>query len=727
MSKFPFYRQQDSKDSGPTCLRIICKHFGKNFNIQTLREKAFATHEGTSINNLSDAAESLGLKTLVTELSLDRFFDNAVFPCVIRWGDDHYIIVYKTTSTKIYVCDPKQGLVTFQLKEFAIQWNAKFPESERKVEALLIEATPAFYTRPEQYRKANIAYYLNYFKPYKRHFTQVFFGMIATVILTVIFPFLTRAIIDRGVNLRDMEFINVILIAQVVLLISRSVIGHIQSWIFLYVESRINLVIVADFLIKLLNLPISYFNSKSLGDVMQRIGDHKRIESFISSGSLSTIVSMFNLLIFGIILYSYSVNIFLIFFISTLAYISWVLPFSRRRRLHDSASFSEQANDRNILYELFIGIKDIKLNNCEKKKRWKWERGQAQLYKAKIGRLSLDQIQQSGAFFISEAKNILITITAANLVIKGEITLGTMIAIQYILGQLNLPVGKFMTFLNSYHDAKISADRLLEIRTAKSEHDIADKIKELPQDKSIRFKDVSFRYEGKKSEPVLDKINFTIPEGKITAIVGESGSGKTTLLKLLLRFFEPTSGEIKVGNRNNLSHYDLKMWRSNCGSVLQDSFLFNDTIENNIALSDEKCNKAEMIRASKVSNIDEYVETLRSGYSTPIGTNGRGISQGQKQRILIARAVYKNPHYIFFDEATNSLDNNNEKIIMENLRTFFNGKTVLIIAHRLNTVKDADQIIVMDKGRIVEIGTHSELVGSKLKYYNLFKNQLSLN
>jgi ATP-binding cassette subfamily B protein len=566
----------------------------------------------------------------------------------------------------------------------------------------------------------------SYIRPYRRFIVQLFVGLLVGSILQLIFPFLTQSIVDKGINARNLDFVYLVLIAQLMLFVSQTSVEFIRSWIFLHISTRVNISLISDFLIKLLKLPIGFFDSKMIGDIMQRIGDHGRIENFLTSASLNILFSMINLVIFGVVLAIYDMTIFLVFFLASLFYVAWVVVFMKKRRELDFKRFAQLSDNQSNLIQLITGIQEIKLNNCEKQKRWGWERIQAKLFRVNVKSLSLGQYQQSGALFINQLKNIFISFYAAKGVIDGDMTLGMMMAVQYIIGQLNSPIEQLIGFMHALQDAKISLERLSEIHQKDDEErPSGEQISDLPVGLPLVVRDLSFHYEGPHSERVLHEINLTIPAHKVTAIVGMSGSGKTTLIKLFLGFYPPTKGEIRVGDYP-LGSISQRAWRQRCGVVMQDGFIFSDTISRNIAVSDESIDRERLQKAVQVANIGDLIESLPLGYNTKIGMEGHGLSQGQKQRILIARAVYKNPDYLFFDEATNALDANNERVIMENLGQFFAGRTVVVVAHRLSTVRDADQIVVLEKGQVVELGTHTELTAKRGAYYQLVKNQLEL-
>ncbi len=731
MSKFPFYNQPDHMDCGPTCLRIIAKHYGKHYTLASLRRLSETTREGSSLKNIADAAEKIGFRTLGAKISFTQLQHEAPLPCIAHWNQNHFVVVYKIKKNKVYVSDPAHGLLQYSVAEFLQHWignNATVTTQEGIV--LLLEPTPKFQQQsgiadnnhtPQQ----GFSFLLQYLFRYKKLMTQLFIGLVAGSLLQLIFPFLTQSVVDIGIQNQDLNFIYLILAAQLFLFLGKTSIEIIRSWILLHISTRINISLISDFFIKLMNLPIAFFDTKMTGDIMQRINDHQRIENLLTTTSLSVLFSMVNLVVFGIVLAGYNLKIFAVFFVGSLLYFGWVMLFLKKRKDLDYKRFSQMSAEQSKVMELINGMQEIKLHNAEQQKRWSWERLQAKLFKIEIKSLRLQQAQNIGANVINELKNIFITVLSAKLVINGELTLGMMLSVSYIIGQLNSPIAQLISFIHSAQDAKIALERLSEIHNKPNEEELSDeKIHDIPPNQNLTLKNVGFRYTG-STEKVLQHINLTIPANKITAIVGASGSGKTTLMKLLLKFYNPTEGDITLGNYH-LSNIAHSAWREKCGVVMQEGYIFNDTIARNIAVGDEIINKEKLLNAVKIANIQSYIEQLPLGYNTKIGSEGIGMSGGQKQRLLIARAVYKNPEFIFFDEATSALDANNEKIIMQNLNNFFKNRTAVIIAHRLSTVKNADQIIVLDNGKLIEKGTHQQLIQQKGKYYHLVKNQLEL-
>ncbi|WP_421920337.1 peptidase domain-containing ABC transporter [Marinifilum sp.] len=735
--KYTFFKQFDAMDCGPTCVRMIAKHYGRHYSLEQLREKSYVTREGVSMLGISDCAENIGFRTLAGRFTFDKLAEQIPLPCIVHWRQEHFVVVYaikkkktflKKSNIQIVVSDPGKGIITYDKDEFLENWISTKTGGEDKGVALLLEPTPKFYEHEGEKKGASsFALLFSYFGRYKKYFTQLLLGLLLGSILQLIFPFLTQAIVDVGISDQNLGFIYLILLAQLVLFISRMSVDFIRRWILLHISTRINVSLISDFLIKLMKLPMSFFDSKLVGDLLQRIEDHRRIERFLTAQSLGVLFSLFNFIIFGIVLLIYSFKIFAIFLAGSVLYALWIFIFLKKRRVLDYKFFEQQALNQSKTYQLITGMQEIKLQNCEKRKRWEWEDVQADLFQVNVASLSLQQYQEGGTVFINELKNILITIVAATAVINGSLTLGMMLAIQYIIGQLNSPLEQMVGFIHNMQDVKISLDRLSEIHQKENEDEQnKTRFRYFSHDnRSIEINNLCFQYEGPHAPKVLNNINLNIPKGKVTAIVGASGSGKTTLVKLLLGYYKPTNGTIKI-DQNQLSEYDLQWWRNHCGAVMQDGFIFSESIAKNIAVSDEEIDRDRLLHAAKVANCHSFIKDLPLVYNTIIGQEGQGVSQGQRQRILIARAIYKNPDFIFLDEATNALDAKNEKEISKNLDQFFKGKTVVVVAHRLSTVKNADQIVVLDKGKIVERGTHDELTEKQEHYYELVKNQLEL-
>lgn len=740
----PHYYQLDTMDCGPACLRMVAKYHGRNLSSQKLREAAEISKDGVNMLGIAKAAEKVGFRTLAVKVSLEKLIKDTPLPCIVYWAQNHFVVVYRiklrlTFSLshlerrergEVIIGDPAQGILTYSFTEFESQWSPTVTDGKSTGIALLLEPTQAFYEREDAFEqqqnsKTLVSLFSNFFK-YKSLVIQLFLGLVASSVIQLILPFLTQSVVDTGIQTRNMNFIYLVLGGQLMLFLGRMSVDFIRSWILLHISTRINLSILSDFLSKLLRLPVSYFESKQTGDIMQRLGDHSRIESFLTGASLSVLFSLFNLLIFSVVLVFYSTSIFGVFVVASVFYSLWIIIFLKYRRELDHKQFALNSKNQSTLIQLVQSVPELKLNNATIRKRWDWENIQISEFKLNIRSLALQQYQQSGAFFINEGKNIFITFLAATAVVNGQMTLGAMLAVQYILGQLNSPVEQLVGFIQRHQDAKLSLERLNEVHGMDDEEPSNQHfVRHLSGSKDIKIENLTYTYPGAGNDPVLTDINLHIPKGKVTAIVGSSGSGKTTLIKLLLKFVEPQKGNIKVDSQQ-FRNIGYDYWRGLCGTVMQDGFIFSDTIANNIAVSDDRPDVDKLLHAVKVANIQEFIEELPLSYNTKIGAEGNGISQGQRQRLLIARSVYKNPEYLFFDEATNALDAENERIIMKNLSEFFAGKTVVVVAHRLSTVKNADQIIVLEKGKVVEVGTHEQLSRVNGRYYELVRNQLEL-
>ena len=713
IKSFPHYTQLDAMDCGPTCLRMIAKYFGRNYSLQTLRERSYITREGVSMLGISEAAESIGIRTRGVRIDVEQLINDVPLPCILHWNQNHFVVCYdikkvrqgwgKAKKYVFKISDPARGKYSIDEEGFLKCWISTKVEGRDMGTALVLSPATDFYEYEDDKEKQekNLSYYFRYLFPYKSQLFQLVVGMLLGSVFSLIFPFLSQAVVDQGIGNSNLSFVTLILISQLVLSVTQMAVSFIQTWITLHMNTRISITLISDFLAKLMKLPVRFFDAKNIGDIMQRIGDHGRIQSFMTGTTLSSIFSFVNFFIFAIILAFYDLTILLVFFIGNVLYISWIMLFMRYRRKLDNSRFAQSAVNQGNMVQLITGMQEIKMNNCEQQQRWKWESIQIKLFKISIKGTALGQYQQIGSIFFSQTTSLIISFLSAKAVIEGNITLGMMMAISYMIGQLSGPIGQVIGLAQSLQDAKISLERLNEIHNKEDEEQtVREKVNEIPEDHTIRLENVCFSYDGAERDYVLENLNLVIPANKVTAIVGASGSGKTTIIKLLMGFYPPIKGEIKVGNLS-LSDINPHLWRQTSGAVMQEGFIFSDTIANNIAIGEEEIDKKRLLEAVRIANIKEFIESLPLKYNSKIGMEGNGVSQGQRQRLLIARAVYKNPDFLFFDEATNALDANNERAILDNLDKFYKGKTVVIVAHRLSTVQNADNIIVLDKGHSI--------------------------
>ena len=729
MSKFPFVRQRDSMQCGIACLQMICAHYGKKYSQDFLSNICYATTEGVSLLGIKDAAAKIGFYTISGRLTIDEL-SSATLPCILHWNQNHFVVLYKVKKgSKFYIADPGKGLISYTIGEFKQHWiEVGQGESEKGI-AMFLEPTQAFYDNTNEHEtriEKPFKFLFGYVKQYRKYFFQIILGLFVGSLLQLALPFLTQSIVDIGIKNKDISFIWLILIGQLVITLSRTSVDFIRRWLLLHISMRINISLVSDFFIKLLQLPMSFFDTKLMGDLMQRIGDHSRVNSFLTQQTLNVAFSLISFAVFSCVLLVYNRLIFFIFLIGSILYGGWMALFLRRRKVIDYELFEQQAANNNKTYQFLTSMQEIKLQDCEQRRRWEWEDIQADLFHIQMKSLKLQQTQEAGSIFINELKNIIITVVSATAVINGSLTLGMMLAVQYIIGQLNSPIEQLIHFIYSVQDVKISLERINEIHKKDNEEDYNRSRTEFDNEShDIELSNIDFKYDPHALSKTIEGVNIHIPEGKITAIVGASGSGKTTLIKLMLGYYPVMSGEITIAG-HNISEYNLKWWRRQCGVVMQDGVIFSESIARNIAVDDGEIDEERLEMAAEIANVKDFVMALPLKFNTNIGRDGMGLSQGQKQRILIARAVYKNPKFIFLDEATNSLDASNERAIVENLDKFYKGKTVVVVAHRLSTVKNADQIIVLDKGKVVETGNHKSLIAKRGTYYNLVKNQLEL-
>ena len=725
------FHQHDSMQCGIASLQMVCKYFGREYTLDSLSKLCFATTEGVSMLGINEAANTLGLHTACARISI-AMLNEAPLPCILHWNQNHFVVLYKIKkSKKFYVADPGKGLVAYTLDEFKQHWISTNSNGEDKGIAMFLETTPAFFTYKMQgeekiKEKRSFRFLFGYVKKYRKYFGQIILGLVVGSLLQLVLPFLTQSIVDVGIKNQDIGFVWLILLGQLMLTISRTAIDFIRRWLLLHISLRINISLVSDFFIKLLKLPMSFFDTKLMGDLMQRMNDHSRVNTFLTQQTLNITFAMLTFVIFSVVLFFYNKLVFVIFLLGSILYGGWMTLFLKRRKVLDYELFEQQAINNNKTYEFITSMQEIKLQDCEQRRRWEWEDTQADLFGVQMKSLKLQQTQEAGSIFINEVKNIIITVVAATAVIHGQMTLGMMLAVQYIIGQLNSPVEQLMNFFYSLQDVKISLERINEIHQMDDEYGKEGLLTSIEdKNEGIDIKNIMFKYDPHALRKTIDDVSIHIPQGKVTAIVGASGSGKTTLIRLMLGYYPVLEGQINIGN-TDINKLNKKWWRRQCGVVMQEGVIFSESIARNIAVDDGDIDKERLLKAAEIACIKDYVMALPLKFNTKIGRDGVGLSQGQKQRILIARAVYKNPDYIFLDEATNSLDANNERSIVENLDKFYKGKTVVIVAHRLSTVKNADQIVVIDQGKVVEIGNHESLTAKRGAYYNLVKNQLEL-
>jgi ATP-binding cassette subfamily B protein len=713
---------------GIACLAMVTAYYGKAYSLDELSRYCFATTEGVSLLGISEAAGKLGLHTSCGRLTAN-VLRKAMLPCILHWNQNHFVVLYKIKRGRFYIADPGKGLVTYREAEFREHWLSTQSGGEPRGVALLLQPTPDFYEREAERpaRRRSFKFLLGYVRQYRQYFGQIILGLLVGCVLQLIFPFLTQAIVDVGITHHNLRFIYLVLLAQLMLTLSQTGADFIRRWILLHISMRINISLVSDFFIKLLKLPMSFFDTKLMGDLLQRMNDHKRVEEFLTTRAPGVLFALLSFVVLSSVLCVYNGLIFAVFLLGSLLYGVWLAVFMKKRRQLDYQLFEQQAINNNKTYQFITTMQEIKLQDCEQRRRWEWEDVQADLFDVNMKTLKLQQGQEAGGVLINQVKDIVITILAATAVIQGNMTLGMMLAVQYIIGQLGSPISQLVNFIYSLQDVKISLERINEIHDMENEGGAGIKITPMinPKMPLMKFEHVDFKYDPHSPRKTLDDISLRIPAGKVTAIVGTSGSGKTTLIKLLLGYYKALAGRIEVG-LFNIDKIDLHVWRRMCGVVMQDGVIFSESIARNIAVDDGEIDKERLLQAARIACIDDYIEKLPLGYNTLIGPDGIGLSQGQKQRILIARAVYKDPVCIFLDEATNALDANNERAIVENLREYYKGRTVVVVAHRLSTVKDADQIVVIEKGRIVETGNHVSLVASQGAYYQLVRNQLEL-
>ena len=728
VNKFKWIRQHDSMQCGVACLAMICRHYGKDYSLEYLDSFCHANIAGVSMLGIAEGARSVGLETMTAAASTDELKE-ITLPCILHWNQNHFVVLYGISGNgrRYRIADPGKGLVSCTRRELESHWISSVTDGEPSGVVMQLTPTRDFHSHicDKTAEKRSFRFLLGYLRQYRKYFLQIILGLLLGCVLQLILPFLTQAIVDLGIRHRDIGLIWLILLGELMIVVGRTATDFIRRWLLLHISMRINISLVSDFFIKLLRLPMSFFDTKLMGDLLQRIGDHTRVQDFLTGQALNIVFTILSFLVFGVVLFVYNHLIFAVFAAGSLCYGLWIASFLRRRKVLDYELFEQQAVNQNRTYQFITSMQEIKLQDCERRRRWEWEDTQADLFAVRMKSLRLQQTQEAGSIFINEVKNIIITVLAATAVIGGRMTLGAMLAVQYIIGQLNSPVAQFMSFIYSLQDVRISLERINEIHEGRNEEPDSGLATDFREGRSIEIDDIDFKYDPHALKKTIEGVSFRIPEGKVTAIVGASGSGKTTLIKLMLGYYPVMSGSISIAGRD-INEHSLRWWRRQCGVVMQDGVIFSESIARNIAVDDGEVDTERLESAARIACIHDFVMSLPLRYDTKVGKDGVGLSQGQRQRILIARAVYRDPAFIFLDEATNSLDAKNEREIVENLDKFYKGRTVVVVAHRLSTVKNADRIIVLDGGKVVETGDHASLIAAKGAYYNLVKNQLEL-
>lgn len=729
MASFKHIFQTDSMDCGAACLCMIARHYGKNYSLEFFRKNAFIGKEGISMLGLSMAAEKAGMHSLCAKISIEQLANEIILPCILHWDNKHYVICHKVSGKKnltFHICDPAFGCMKVCQKELYRHWISGKFEGEEVGVAMQIEPGINFHNKgiKKAPHKFSMKYFLKYIMPHKWSILQLLLGALVLISLGYISPFISQAIVDIGILKKDLAFIILMVIAQIIINTSKTIIIFFQSWISLRMNTIINVNLVSNYLNKLSQMPMSFFESKTMGDILQRIGDHDRIKSFLMNDTINVIFSITTFIAFVVVLGIYNIHILSIFLLGNAVYVTWVLSFMKYRKELDNKAFHESALLQNNMVQFIQGMQEIKLNCIEREKCWEWEHLQARLYKISRKAMLLGQIQSAGSLIFSSTTGVVLSYITAQKVVTGEMTLGMMTSLSFILGQVAAPIGSFIGFAQRYQDAKISLERLADIHSQDDEHkEYEEKKSILPKDKNIILNKVSFSYSGNINNLVLKNISIQIPQNKITAIVGKSGCGKTTLIKLLQGLYKPLSGEIMIGDTvlENINKY---VWRNHIGAVMQDGYIFSDSISKNITLHNEvDIQKLESVL--KAVNLNDFIQSLPHGYDTKIGNDGMQLSQGQRQRILLARILYRKPQVVFLDEATNALDTQNEFYIMNNIRELLYNHTIIIVAHRLSTIKKADNIIVIDNGEVIEQGTHERLLEQKGTYFQLINTQLN--
>ncbi|KFF25120.1 peptidase domain-containing ABC transporter [Chryseobacterium vrystaatense] len=722
-NRFKFRYQKDRMDCGPVCIQMISDYYGKKYDLNFLREICNYGKQGVTINSLKGAAEKIGYDAHVIKAGLDEINDLDLFPYILHWGNDHYVILLKFTKKSAVIADPGYGILSVSKEIFKKNWY----KNNKGVAVVLSPAELLESNEPK--RTSLFGYTSKYLKKHKKEILKIAATLLIINTLTFLLPFITQKIFDDGIAHTDKKMIYYLILSQLFIYIGIYLSEIYRNWIAVKLGGNISIEIIYNFFKKLIKLPIHFLETKVVGDYNQRIQDSEKIEAFMTSQSITSIFSMLTIIVYLIVMSIYNFNLFFLYISITLVSVAVSLYFLKKRRLYDYLIFKEKANIQNLTFEILNGITEVKLNGLEDVKLNQWKNYQNLALKLNVDLAKIGQQQYISFSALNQIKNLSITLVSSILVIDGLLSLGELLTISFIVGQLNSPIDQLISFFRDVQDSKLSMERISEIEDQKDEDNEKDaNLKEVENENSIIFRNVSFSYNS--TDRVLDNINIEIPENKITAIVGASGSGKTTLIKLILKFYERYSGDIFIKGVN-IKNVTSASIRKSIGTVMQDGYLFSDTIEGNIAgetiMDNEEEYQALKQMAYQLSNAEEFISRLPLRDQTKVGSYGINLSGGQEQRLIIARALFKNPDFLILDEATSALDTKNEKTIHNNLKLFFKNKTVLIIAHRLSTVRNADNIIVMDHGKVIEQGEHRELLDKKNKYYELVKNQLELD
>lgn len=732
--KYRVIMQHDSMQCGAACLLSVCHFYGRSgMSLEQMTEMCGVGRDGVSIYDLNKAARRLGFETLCAKLTLSDLLD-ITLPCILFWNASHFVVLFEARGGRYVIGDPALGVVERSEAEVSQAWLAA-DDDDGVLRGVVLGLSPTddfscggdCGVQSLSLRKSLPSLW-TYVRPHRWCIAQLAAGLAFGCVVQLILPFLSQAVVDVGVGLRDVGSLWTLVIAQMALMLGRAAAGFVRSWILLRIGTRVNIAMVSDFLAKLMRLPMTFFDKKLTGDILQRMGDYSRVRDFFTSQALDALFALSSVAVFAFVLGCYSLRLFAVFLVGSLAHAAWLSFFMRRRRVLDYELFRRQALCSNKTLECVSSLHEVKLQGCGARRRAEWEASQEALVSTQAQSLALSQRQEAGSVVIAEGKNIVMTLCSATAVMSGDMTMGMMLATQFIAGQLVSPIERLTRFAYAAQDVRVSLERILSVSRMPDEDDGRNASPvDVDWRLGVEFRHVSFAYSPSEcGHPAVDDVSLYFPSGKVTAIVGASGSGKSTLIKLLLGFFEPQEGDVSVGGVE-LSSLPMEWWRGQCGIVMQDGVIFSDSVARNIAMADDEPDMRRVREAARLACADGFISDLHAAFETKIGAEGQQLSKGQAQRILLARAVYRNPSLLILDEATNSLDTVSERRIVDNLASFCAGRTTIVIAHRLSTVRNADNIIVMSGGRVVERGTHNELAKLHGYYYELIKNQLDID